>query len=30
MLKVRMEKPAEIDALLDDAAYQRVINAEKH
>jgi len=30
MLKVRMEKPAEIDALLDDAGYQRVINAEKH
>lgn len=30
MLKVRMEKPAEIDALLDDAAYQRVLNAEKH
>jgi glycine cleavage system H protein len=30
MLKVRMEKPAEFEALLDDAAYQKVINAEKH
>jgi glycine cleavage system H protein len=30
MLKVRMEKPAEIEALLDDAAYQKVINSEKH
>jgi glycine cleavage system H protein len=30
MLKVRMEKPAEVNALLDDAGYQKVINAEKH
>jgi glycine cleavage system H protein len=30
MLKVRMEKPAEFNALLDDAGYQKVINAEKH
>ena len=30
MLKVRMEKPAEFESLLDDAAYQKVINAEKH
>jgi glycine cleavage system H protein len=30
MLKVRMEKPAEVSSLLDDAGYQKVINAEKH
>jgi glycine cleavage system H protein len=30
MLKVRMEKPAEFESLLDDAGYQKVINAEKH
>lgn len=30
MLKVRMEKPAEFEGLLDDAAYQKAINAEKH
>jgi glycine cleavage system H protein len=30
MLKVRMEKPAEFEALLDDAGYQKVINSEKH
>jgi glycine cleavage system H protein len=30
MLKIRMEKPAEFDALLDDDAYQKVINSEKH
>jgi glycine cleavage system H protein len=30
MLKVRMEKPAELEALLDDAGYQKVINSEKH
>jgi glycine cleavage system H protein len=29
MLKVRMEKPAELQQLLDDAGYQKVIAAEK-
>jgi glycine cleavage system H protein len=30
MLKIRMEKPAEFEQLLDDAGYQKVINSEKH
>jgi glycine cleavage system H protein len=29
MLKIRMEKPSEVNNLLDDAAYQKVIDAEK-
>jgi len=30
MLKIRVEKPAEWESLLDDAAYQHVIDAESH
>jgi glycine cleavage system H protein len=30
MLKVRIEKPNEVNNLLDDAAYQKVIDAESH
>jgi glycine cleavage system H protein len=30
MLKIRVEKPAEWESLLDDAAYQQVIDAESH
>lgn len=30
MLKVRMEKPAEANNLLDDAAYQKVVDADNH
>ncbi|HYC77749.1 MAG TPA: glycine cleavage system protein GcvH [Planctomycetota bacterium] len=30
MLKVRMEKPAEVNNLLDDAAYQKVVDADSH
>lgn len=30
MLKVRMEKPTEVNNLLDDAAYQKIIDAESH
>ena len=29
MLKVRMEKPSEFDNLLDDAAYQRVVDSSE-
>ena len=30
MLKIRMEKPSEANNLLDDAAYQKVIDADNH
>ena len=30
MLKVRMEKPTEVNNLLDDAGYQKVIDADNH
>ncbi len=30
MLKIRIEKPSEINNLLDDAAYQKVIDSEQH
>jgi glycine cleavage system H protein len=30
MLKIRMEKPTEVNNLLDDAAYQKVVDADKH
>ena len=30
MLKIRVEKPSEWDSLLDDGAYQKIIDAESH
>ncbi len=30
MLRIRVEKPSEWDSLLDDGAYQKIIDAESH